>query len=99
MNPTAINRRTFLARSGLSLGTMALASLLEADGARANAPDDQLQWRGILRQPHHPPKAKRIIWLYMAGGPSHLETLDPKPELMRQSGQPMPESLTRGQPI
>ena len=46
-----------------------------------------------------PPKAKRIIYLYMAGGPSHLETFDYKPKLAEMHGQPMPESFTKGQPI
>lgn len=49
--------------------------------------------------PHHAPKAKRIIYLYMSGGPSHLETFDYKPALDKIDGQPMPESFTRGQPI
>ena len=44
-------------------------------------------------------KAKRVIWLYMAGGPSHLETFDYKPQLAEMHGQPMPESFTKGQPI
>jgi hypothetical protein len=50
-------------------------------------------------QTHHPPKAKRVIFLYMAGGPSHLETFDYKPTLEKMHGQPMPESFTKGQPI
>ncbi|MDC0934952.1 DUF1501 domain-containing protein [Pirellulales bacterium] len=49
--------------------------------------------------PHHQPKARRVIFLCMAGGPSHLETFDPKPKLAELDGQPMPESLTKGQPI
>jgi hypothetical protein len=51
------------------------------------------------QQPHHPPKAKRVIFLYMSGGPSHLETFDYKPMLKKMHGQPMPESFTKGQPI
>jgi hypothetical protein len=94
-----MSRRTFLNRTGLSLGSVALASLLNGQRLVADAPDQSLRWRGILRQPHHMPRAKRVIWLYMAGGPSHLETLDPKPQLARMHGQPMPESITRGQPI
>src|SRR5206468_5098994 len=46
-----------------------------------------------------PVKAKRVIWLYMAGGMSHLESFDPKPKLDEMTGEPMPESFTRGQPI
>ena len=49
--------------------------------------------------PHFTAKAKRVIFLCMAGGPSHLETFDHKPELARLDGQPMPESFTNGQPI
>ena len=48
---------------------------------------------------HYAPRAKRIIWLYMAGGPSHLETFDPKPQLAKLHGQPMPESFTAGQQL
>ncbi len=48
---------------------------------------------------HHAAKAKRVIFLYQAGGPSHLETFDPKPELARMHGKPMPESFTKGQQI
>src|SRR5262249_55731546 len=48
---------------------------------------------------HHPARAKRIIFLYQAGGPSHLETFDPKPKLAEMHGKPMPESLTRGQQL
>ena len=51
------------------------------------------------RAPHFAPKAKRVIFLCMAGGPSHLETLDYKPKLAEMHGQPMPESFTKGQPI
>lgn len=61
----AANRRLFLRRSALGLGGVALSSLLARD-ARAGG--------GVLAAPHHPPKAKRIISLFMAGGPSHLET-------------------------
>jgi hypothetical protein len=94
-----ICRRAFLGRSSLSLGALALGSLLSRD-LRAEPPGSQsLRWRGILNPPNYTPKAKRVIWLYMAGGPSHLETLDDKPELARRHGQPMPESFTRGQPI
>jgi uncharacterized protein (DUF1501 family) len=55
--------------------------------------------RGVVNPLHLAPKAKRIIFLTMAGGPSHLETLDYKPKLAEMHGQPMPESFTKGQPI
>ena len=57
------------------------------------------RWQGIITEPHVPPKAKTIIHLCMAGGPSHLETLDYKPKLAELHGQPMPKSFTEGQPI
>ncbi len=91
-----VNRRTFLARGGVRLGSLALASLLSRPlpAARPRASDHVLS--GL---PHHAPKAKRVIFLCMAGGPSHLETFDYKPKLAALHGQPMPESYTRGQPI
>ena len=91
-----INRRAFLARSGVGLGALALGSLLQRDlpAASTSAP-----YRGLPGFPHHPPKVKRVIFLCMAGGPSHLETFDYKPQLAALHGQPMPESITKGQPI
>lgn len=83
-------RRTFLSQAGLGLGAAALSSLLE---------NDVYAGAGLTALPHHPPKVKRVIFLCMAGGPSHLETFDHKPELSRLDGQPMPESFTAGQPI
>ncbi|PQO25995.1 sulfatase [Blastopirellula marina] len=84
-------RRTFLGQGMAGLGTAALASLMNASTAHANeAP-------GLF--PNFAPKAKRVIVLCQAGGPSHLETFDEKPELKRLNDQPMPESFTKGQPI
>ena len=48
---------------------------------------------------HFAPKARRVIWLTQAGGPSHLETFDPKPKLAAMHGQPMPDSFTKGRQI
>jgi hypothetical protein len=90
-----LTRRAFLGRAAGGLGSVALAALLGRDLCAAEAGP----WRGAVRPPHVAPKAKRVIWLYMAGGPSHLETFDPKPALARLDGRPMPESFTRGQPI
>ena len=56
-------------------------------------------WRGVVRPLHHPAKIKRVIQLYMAGGPSHLETFDYKPELAKLDGKETPESYTKGKPI
>ena len=82
-------RRTFLGQTGLSLGSAALASLL-SDQANA-APLNSL--------PHFAAKAKRVIFLCMSGGPSHLETFDYKPQLDKLNGKDMPTSFTEGQPI
>jgi len=89
-----INRRTFLRASGVGLGHVAFSGMLARDAfaANANAP-------GRSDTPHHRPKVKRVIFLCMAGGPSHLETFDYKPKLAELDGQPMPESYTKGQPI
>ena len=94
--PAPIARRTFLAGGGVSLGAMALSSLLSRSLPAAT---NELKLNGELKALHHPPKIKRVIWLYMSGGPSHLETFDYKPELAKRSGEPMPESVTKGQPI
>lgn len=94
----ACARRAFLGRSGAGLGLAALASMLGRD-AVASQDSEAGAWPGVVRPLHLAPKAKRVIYLYMAGGPSHLETLDFKPTLAKLSGQPMPESVTKGQPI
>lgn len=88
-----LSRRSFLSSSGLGLGSLALHTLLGRDLSAAE------KYRGLTGFPHHPPKAKRVIYLYMSGGPSHLETFDYKPELDKLDGKPMPESFTKGQPI
>ncbi len=89
-------RRTFLGRAVRGVGTVALAGLLHGKAFGATETD---RWRGVVSPTHVAPRAKRVIHLCMAGGPSHLETFDYKPELERLHGQPMPESFTKGQPI
>ena len=90
----AINRRTFLKGSSYSVGSAALAYLLSQEAQAAP------RWQGVLDgKLHFAPKAKRVIHLCMAGGPSHLETLDHKPELAKLNGKPMPESFTKGQQL
>ncbi len=98
----AHNRRTFLRRSAGGLGTLALASLLDPAllrGATAGTGGPAATGRGVVHPLHHAPRVRRVIWLTMAGGPSHLETFDPKPQLAAMHGQPMPESFTRGRQI
>lgn len=95
-----MRRRAFLNRSGIGLGSAALGSLFGGDVSRAwgrEAPPGMVA--GLPGLPHLPPRVKRVIFLCMAGGPSHLETFDYKPKLEEISGQPMPESYTAGQPI
>jgi hypothetical protein len=94
-------RRVFLGRGGRLLGTVALASLLNPGLFRSaqGHTGSPGTIKGALQPPHYPPKVKRIIWLTMAGGPSHLETFDFKPKLAQMDGQPMPESMTAGQQL
>ena len=92
-----VNRRSFLSRASFGLGATALASLAKADWLSAASEPNSIG--GLPGLPHLAAKAKRVIFLCMAGGPSHLETFDYKPELARLDGQPMPESFTKGQPI
>lgn len=80
-----LTRRALLGRATQGLGALALASL-----------ETPLYAKQVARLPQ---KAKRVIWLSMAGGPSHLETFDPKPRLTQMDGQPMPESMTKGQQL
>jgi len=87
-SPRSIHRRTFLSQTALGLGAMALANL---DSAQSGV--------GVLGSANRQATAKRVIFLYMSGGPSHLETFDFKPALVKHDGEPMPESFTAGQPI
>ena len=91
-------RRTFLGQAARGVGAAALASLLEPKLLAGGAAKTERR-RGVVHPLHVKPRARRVILLCMAGGPSHLETLDPKPELAKRHGKPMPESFTRGQPI
>ncbi|MBI1311957.1 DUF1501 domain-containing protein [bacterium] len=105
MLTSQLARRAFLGRSSQGVGAFALASLLGESLALSAVPggvetgDSVERWPGAVRELHHPQKAKRVIFLCMAGGCSHLETFDNKPKLAEMDGQPMPESFTKGQPI
>jgi hypothetical protein len=101
-----INRRSFLGRAGLGLGSIALTSLLRSSPARAAevvaasaAPSATGRWMGAVRPTHLPARAKRVIHLCMAGGPSQFESLQNRPELKALHGKPFPDSFTRGQQL
>src|SRR5262245_12797639 len=94
-----IRRRAFLGRGAAGLGLAALHSLLQRELKAAPATVGADRWRGVVNPLHFPQKAKRVIFLYQAGGPSHLETFDYKPKLAEMHGKPMPDSMTKGQQI
>src|SRR6187431_82432 len=95
-----LQRRTFLSQLGVGVGSAALWTLMGEDSLLHAAGDASTNgYRGLPSLPHFPPRVKRVIFLCMAGGPSHLETFDFKPKLLELQGQPMPESYTKGQPI
>ena len=93
MFATAIpDRRRFLRSAGCGFGSLALASLLAEEGLLASEVDPLAP-----KKPHHEPTAKRVIFLFMSGGPSHVDTFDPKPELTRLHGQKLPASFGTGE--
>ncbi|MEX2577472.1 MAG: DUF1501 domain-containing protein [Verrucomicrobiales bacterium] len=86
-----MSRREFLARQAGGIGGIALAQLL---GSAGTASADGNPASSLLsRSPHHPPRAKNVIFLFMAGGPSHLDLLDPKPQMRQWDGKPAPEGM------
>src|SRR5437899_2843527 len=88
------SRRRFLLEAGGGCGALALSWLLARDG-RADPPAAANPL--AARPPHHPARARAVIFLFMVGGPSHIDLFDPKPELRRRHGQPLPPSL--GMPV
>lgn len=87
--PTTTNRREFLFKAGGGLGGLALAAMLQQDGLLAAPSINPL----AVKKPHHPAKAKSVIFMFMVGGPSPVDLFDPKPELEKWRGKPLPESL------
>ena len=84
MDSRPFSRRDFLRSAGGGMGAMAMQSLLTKDANSAEA---------ATHSHHFAPRAKRMIWLFMHGGPSHMDLFDPKPDLKRYAGQPLPESF------
>jgi hypothetical protein len=89
--PQALSRRDFLYRAGGGMGGLALSWLLARDGYAFGPATNPL----AARPPHFPARADAVIFLFMVGGPSQVDLFDPKPELARRHGQPLPESFGR----
>ena len=92
------SRRRFLTHTSAGLGTAAVAGLLNPQIFADSTAGDAGRF-GSLDKPHFPPKAKRVIYLFMAGGPSHIDTFDPKPLLTERNGQELPQSVRGKQRI
>src|SRR5688572_33261510 len=90
------SRRQFLRHAGGGFGMLALAALLNRDNLLAATPRTStasLANPFAPKSPHFAAKAQRVIFLFMSGGPSHVDLYDPKPDLIRLAGQPIPESF------
>src|ERR1700741_1268880 len=94
----ALARRTFLKQSTTGLGALALTSLFNP-GLFGMEPGGGPAVPGALQRLHFAPKAKRIIYLFMSGAPSHLDLFDPKPTLVEMTGKDLPDSVRKGQRI
>ena len=104
MNPidpirTDACRRTFLRQGAAGVGGIALSLLMSQRTAADTSDVAGPRWKGVVQPLHQRPRIRRVIHLCMAGGPSHLETLDHKPKLAEMDGQRMPESFTKGRQI
>lgn len=96
---TRIARRYFLGECGVGIGSIALAALLGRDrafGAPSEAPDPSINNPYAAKPSHYTPRAKHVIFLFMAGGPSQLELFDSKPELRKWDGKPVPSRVIEG---
>src|SRR3989441_8753103 len=93
-----LSRRAFLVRSSTGLGALALSSLLNPQlfGAETSG---NLKSKGALKTLHFPAKAKRVIYLFQSGAPSHLDLFDSKPKLEEKRGIDLPNSIRMGQRI
>src|SRR5690606_36327022 len=97
-----LDRRRFLTKTSLGLGALDMGSLLGIDklhgSASQQAPAPANMEEEILKAlPHIAPKAKRVVYLFMAGGPSQFDTFDYKPGLIKLAGQNLPDSVRKGQ--
>lgn len=91
--PRFRNRRQFFSESCCGIGSLALASMMAGEGLRAGSPTGSPKSPLGPKPPHFPAKARSVIFLFMAGGPSHLDTFDPKPLLNKLNGQARPQEF------
>src|SRR5262245_55979146 len=94
-NPKEVSRRWFFEQCGVGLGVMALGQLLQRAGFAAGT-DSAAANPLAAKKPHFDPKAKSVIYLFMAGAPSHLELFDYKPQLAKFDGTLPPADLLKG---
>src|SRR4051794_28050589 len=86
-----ISRRSFLADTGMGFTGLALGSMLFRDGKLLGASDEK-EWHPPDGLPHFKPRAKSVIWIFLCGGVSHLESFDVKPELDKYAGKSIAET-------
>ncbi|MBI3875732.1 MAG: DUF1501 domain-containing protein [Verrucomicrobia bacterium] len=96
LDPRGLSRREMLRRAGLGFGSWALLDLLQRNCLAATAAKSAGANPLAARAPLFPATAKSVIFLFMQGGPSHIDTFDPKPLLLKMHGQPLPPSVTEG---
>jgi hypothetical protein len=95
-DPKQVTRRWFFEQCGVGLGAIALGQLLQAEGYAGGSTESPATNPLAPKLPHHAPKAKRVLFLFMAGAPSHLELFDKKPQLARFDGALPPAELIKG---
>ena len=95
-SPLQMSRRAFLSKSGTGVGLAALSALLPGCSNNLMVPASSRS-TGVLSQPHHIPRARRVIYLFQSGGPAQMELFDYKPLLREREGEDLPESIRNGQ--
>src|SRR6056300_1155751 len=91
LSTSALTRRNLLTRSGLGVGWLAAAGMLHAEAADATAA--AVPGTLAARPPHFPARAKAVVHIFANGGPSHIDTFDPKPKLQQYAGREIPGAL------
>ena len=94
--PAGVTRRDWLRRMGGGFGSLGLAGVIAQEAARSSRADEAKTSPLAPRAPHFPAKAKRVIFLFMNGGPSHVDTFDPKPTLTKRHGEKPPPEVFKG---